>query len=431
MIGKISSVAALNSPPSSTSSSSSFFGSHRSLSSSSPFFLQRKPTNSSNSEFVGKPSFFVSRGSHSNRWSKSRTMMMQMSTMRPATVDWDQNLANSVSLIGLIGSDPELRRLQNGSTVCEVSLAVQKRRKRTQNDDGNGADDNENNYEQNNKGYMTMNQDAEDKNCEWYSIVAWNEEAERLSEHVRKGSKLCVQGRLATDTWVDKVTGQNRSKAKVILNQFSFVASTARGGGGDGTNYNNNRYEEQQQQQQQQQQSNGYEPQTPPPQQRMQQQQQPQQFQQQTRASKPPPPPPPPSGGGYQSPKDALWRSVFDAPDRWWDNRENKRNPKAPDYKHKESGEGLWVNGRDTPPWVNERLMGGAAAAGAGAMIGGTANVSSSDGYYGASRGTGFNNPYGNQEPDYSQPYDANQTSQNFGGGYEPAQEWNDDEVPF
>jgi hypothetical protein len=138
-------------------------------------------------------------------------------------------------------------------------------------------------------------------------------------------------------------------------------------------------------------------------------------------------PPPPPSGDGFQSPKDALWRSVFDAPDRWWDNRENKRNPRAPDFKHKDTGEGLWLTGRDTPPWVMERMMGGAAGAAAGAMATGQDD---SDGYYGASKGTAYNNPYGNQEPavnanDYSQAYDPNN------GGYEPAQEWPDDEVPF
>jgi hypothetical protein len=30
-------------------------------------------------------------------------------------------------------------------------------------------------------------------------------------------------------------------------------------------------------------------------------------------------------------------------PDEWWDNRQNKRNPKAPDYKHKETGMGVWL----------------------------------------------------------------------------------------
>jgi len=301
-------------------------------------------------------------------------------TAPPATVEWDATLANSVTLIGNCGSDPELRVLPSGKMVCEVSIAVNQGRKQQQQNNGYG-----------NEGEM-----ENDGKTAWYTVVAWDEEAVRLSEHVRKGNSVCVQGRLATDTWVCKQTGQNRSKAKVVLNQFSFVA---RGESMMSNNTNGVGYEPMRQQQQQQQQQ----------QQRM-------------------PPPPPPSGDGFQSPKDALWRSVFDAPDRWWDNRENKRNPRAPDFKHKDTGEGLWLTGRDTPPWVMERMMGGAAGAGAGGAM--AAGQDDSDGYYGASRGTAYNNPYGNQEPpaysnDYSQAYDPNN------GGYEPAQEWADDEVPF
>jgi hypothetical protein len=33
----------------------------------------------------------------------------------------------------------------------------------------------------------------------------------------------------------------------------------------------------------------------------------------------------------------------------YWDNREGKRNPKAPDFKHKQTGEGLWLN--QAPEW--------------------------------------------------------------------------------
>lgn len=57
-----------------------------------------------------------------------------------------------------------------------------------------------------------------------------------------------------------------------------------------------------------------------------------------------------------------LWRDLFENFDQWWDNREDKRNSKAPDFKHKtKKGDngynlGLWVNSKDTPDWVKERL---------------------------------------------------------------------------
>ena len=33
-----------------------------------------------------------------------------------------------------------------------------------------------------------------------------------------------------------------------------------------------------------------------------------------------------------------------------------QRNPKAPDFKHKDTGEALWVEGRYNPPWVKSQL---------------------------------------------------------------------------
>ncbi|PIN05079.1 hypothetical protein CDL12_22375 [Handroanthus impetiginosus] len=48
------------------------------------------------------------------------------------------------------------------------------------------------------------------------------------------------------------------------------------------------------------------------------------------------------------------WRSLVEYPSRWWDNRVGKRYPKSPDFKHKETGEGLWVS--DVPDWASSRL---------------------------------------------------------------------------
>lgn len=46
----------------------------------------------------------------------------------------------------------------------------------------------------------------------------------------------------------------------------------------------------------------------------------------------------------------------FANPLEWWDNRKDKRNPKYPDFKHKDTGEALWVEGRYNPPWVKSQL---------------------------------------------------------------------------
>ena len=50
--------------------------------------------------------------------------------------------------------------------------------------------------------------------------------------------------------------------------------------------------------------------------------------------------------------KEDQWNELFNDPSTYWDNRLNKRNPRAPDFKHKATGNGLWINSRDTPAWV-------------------------------------------------------------------------------
>lgn len=49
--------------------------------------------------------------------------------------------------------------------------------------------------------------------------------------------------------------------------------------------------------------------------------------------------------------KEEAWKSLIENPRRWWDNRSCKRNEKAPDFKHKETGEGLWLT--SAPDWVD------------------------------------------------------------------------------
>lgn len=49
--------------------------------------------------------------------------------------------------------------------------------------------------------------------------------------------------------------------------------------------------------------------------------------------------------------RDQLWEEYKQQPTNFWDNRAKKLNPKAPDFKHKVSGEGLWVS--SSPAWFN------------------------------------------------------------------------------
>lgn len=51
-----------------------------------------------------------------------------------------------------------------------------------------------------------------------------------------------------------------------------------------------------------------------------------------------------------------LWRRFLADPAQWWDNRFNKRNPKLPDFVHRETKEALWIDSWLDPPWVEEEL---------------------------------------------------------------------------
>ncbi|XP_047331491.1 protein OSB2, chloroplastic-like [Impatiens glandulifera] len=56
---------------------------------------------------------------------------------------------------------------------------------------------------------------------------------------------------------------------------------------------------------------------------------------------------------GFQQKNDS-WKNLVENPNKWWDNRTSKRNVRAPDFKHRETGEGLWLN--DCPVSLEARL---------------------------------------------------------------------------
>jgi hypothetical protein len=66
-----------------------------------------------------------------------------------------------------------------------------------------------------------------------------------------------------------------------------------------------------------------------------------------------------PGVGGNKA--DQEWMALFNNPSGFYDNRQDKKSPGAPDFKNKQSGDGLWLNGKfgSAPQWVFDRLQGG------------------------------------------------------------------------
>jgi hypothetical protein len=62
------------------------------------------------------------------------------------------------------------------------------------------------------------------------------------------------------------------------------------------------------------------------------------------------------SGNTARFSEDDYWELYFSDPSQWWDNRLSKKNPKAPDFKHKTLKKALWIQGWYTPEWVKEKF---------------------------------------------------------------------------
>lgn len=100
---------------------------------------------------------------------------------------------NRVVLIGRLTRDPELRKTQNGTSVCSFTLAVNRR----QNQDGT--------------------QDADFINC-----VAWNKLADNIQLYQKKGNQLGIEGRINTRSY-DNHQGQKVYVTEVVAENVQFL----------------------------------------------------------------------------------------------------------------------------------------------------------------------------------------------------------------
>ncbi|KAI5081309.1 hypothetical protein GOP47_0004492 [Adiantum capillus-veneris] len=58
----------------------------------------------------------------------------------------------------------------------------------------------------------------------------------------------------------------------------------------------------------------------------------------------------------WQHHQGLSWENFFRDPSKWWDNRNSKRSPLQPDFRHKITREPLWINSPDNPSWVSDKL---------------------------------------------------------------------------
>ncbi len=113
---------------------------------------------------------------------------------------------NKVILIGNLGKDPEIKHTQQGKPVATFSLATNERYK---DKDGQWQD-----------------------RTEWHNIVLWERLAEVAGEYLKKGGKVYIEGRIRTESWDDKQTGQKKYITKIIGSDLVLLGGRGEGGGG-------------------------------------------------------------------------------------------------------------------------------------------------------------------------------------------------------
>lgn len=120
---------------------------------------------------------------------------------------------NKVILVGNLGKDPEVRTMQDGNPVVNLSLATSEQ-------------------------WRDKNSGERREKTEWHRVVIFNERlAEVAQKYLRKGSKIYIEGQLQTRKWTDQ-SGQEKYSTEVVLQRFrgelTMLDSRGEGGGGGG-----------------------------------------------------------------------------------------------------------------------------------------------------------------------------------------------------
>lgn len=116
-------------------------------------------------------------------------------------------MLNSVIMMGRLTADPELRQTPQGVSVCSFSIAVDR----------------------------DFAREGENKQTDFFDVVAWRNRAEFVSRFFQKGRMIAVQGRMETRTYDDK--NGVRRKAYTIVADNVYFADSKRDSGSSSAPY--------------------------------------------------------------------------------------------------------------------------------------------------------------------------------------------------
>ncbi|MFC3693894.1 single-stranded DNA-binding protein [Chenggangzhangella methanolivorans] len=116
---------------------------------------------------------------------------------------------NKVILVGNLGRDPEVRRLNSGEPVVNLRIATSE----TWRDKGSGE---------------------RRERTEWHQVVIFNENLAKVAEqYLRKGSKVYIEGQLQTRKYTD-ASGAEKYSTEIVLQRYRGELTMLEGRGGGG-----------------------------------------------------------------------------------------------------------------------------------------------------------------------------------------------------
>ncbi len=117
-------------------------------------------------------------------------------------------MVNKVFLLGNLGRDPEVRSTTSGQPVANFPMATSRKWR-----DRNGQ---------------------LQEQTEWHNIVCFGRQAEIAGQYLNKGKQVFVEGRIQTNSWDDRQTGEKRYRTEIICENFQMLGGRGGGGGGGG-----------------------------------------------------------------------------------------------------------------------------------------------------------------------------------------------------
>ena len=115
---------------------------------------------------------------------------------------------NRVIITGNLTSDPELRSLPSGTSVCKLRVACNTRRK----DNSTGEWVDKPNY---------------------FDVTIFGRQGENAAQYLSKGRPVAIDGRLEWREWQDQ-QGNNRQSVEIVADNIQFLGGREEGAGGGG-----------------------------------------------------------------------------------------------------------------------------------------------------------------------------------------------------